>query len=107
VSRIGSSFSFAFRLTNFMVTRGGTAKSTSRITYRIFRTFNHYTRPAPQALGSGSTLLEDLNLKVREDAVDLSWLVNAISSLTVMESSELARMLQNRWKLSSSIPDSA
>ena len=32
----------------------------------------HYTRPAPQALGSGSTLLEDLNLKVREDAVDLS-----------------------------------
>lgn len=44
----------------------------------------HYTRPAPLALGSGSTLLEDLNLKVREDAVDLSWLVNAISSLGIV-----------------------
>jgi hypothetical protein len=29
----------------------------------------YYTRPAPQALGKGSTLLQDPNLKVREDGV--------------------------------------
>ena len=29
----------------------------------------YYTRPAPQALGKGSTLLQDPNLKVREECM--------------------------------------
>ena len=65
----------------------------------------HYMRPAPQALGNGSTLLEDRNLKVREDSVDLSRLIDELSSLTVIELAELARMLQDKWKLSSSARD--
>jgi Protein of unknown function (DUF4238)/Ribosomal protein L7/L12 dimerisation domain len=59
-----------------------------------------YTRPAPQALGNGSTLLQDPNLKVREDCADLSKLVDEISSLTVIESADLAKMLQDKWRIS-------
>jgi len=63
----------------------------------------YYTRPAPQALGNGSTLLQDPNLKVREDCPDLSKLVDEISSLTVIESADLAKMLQDKWRISSTI----
>jgi hypothetical protein len=56
-----------------------------------------YTRPAPQALGNASTLLQDPNLKVREDAADLSKLVDELSSLTVIELADLAKMLQDIW----------
>jgi hypothetical protein len=49
----------------------------------------YYMRPAPQALRNGSTLLQDPNLKVREDYADLSKLVEEISSLTVIESTDL------------------
>jgi hypothetical protein len=62
----------------------------------------YYTRPAPQALGNRSTLLQDPNLKVREDCVDLSKLVDELSSLRVIESADLAKMLQNKWGISSS-----
>jgi hypothetical protein len=59
----------------------------------------YYTRPAPQALGNGSTLLQDPNLKVGEDCTDLSQLVDEISSLTVIESVDLAKMLQDKWSI--------
>jgi hypothetical protein len=43
-------------------------------------------------------VLQDPNLKVREDYADLAKLVDEISSLTVMESTDLANMLQDKWK---------
>lgn len=66
----------------------------------------YYTRPAPHPLGNGSTLLQDPNLKVREDCVHLSKLVDEISSLTVIESADLAKMLQDKWRISSSVAGS-
>jgi Protein of unknown function (DUF4238)/Ribosomal protein L7/L12 dimerisation domain len=63
----------------------------------------HYTRPAPQALGNGSTLLQDPNLKVREDRVDLSRLVDELSSLTVIELADLAKRLEDKLRISSSV----
>jgi hypothetical protein len=62
----------------------------------------HYTRPAPQALGNGSTLLQDPNLKVREH---LSELVDELSSLTVIELADLAKMLQDKWRIPSSVAE--
>jgi hypothetical protein len=62
----------------------------------------YYTRPAPQELGRGSTLSQDLNLKVREHGANLSKLADEISWLTVTESADLARMLQDKWRISSS-----
>lgn len=66
----------------------------------------YYARPAPHALGNGSTLLKDSNLKVREDCADLSKLVDELSSLTVIEAADLANMLQDKWKLSPSVAGS-
>jgi hypothetical protein len=63
----------------------------------------YYTRPVPQALGNVSTLLQDPHLKVREDRADLSKLVDELSSLTVIELADLARMLQDKRELSSSV----
>jgi hypothetical protein len=58
-----------------------------------------YTRPAPQAPRKWITLLQDPNLKVREDGVDLAKLVDELSNLTVIESTELAKMLQGKWRI--------
>jgi hypothetical protein len=66
----------------------------------------YYTRPTPQALGNTSTLLQDPNLKVREDCADLSKLVDRLSSLTVIEAANLAKMLQDQWRMSSSVAGS-
>jgi hypothetical protein len=63
----------------------------------------YYTRPAPQPLGNGSTLLQDPNLKVREDCADLLKLADELSGLTVIESADLAKMLQDKWRISSSV----
>jgi hypothetical protein len=60
-----------------------------------------YARPAPRALGIGSMLLQDPNLKVREDSADLSKLVDELSNLTLIESTDLAQMLQDKWRLAS------
>ena len=67
----------------------------------------YYTRPAPQAFGNVSTLLQDPNLKVREDRADLSKLVDELSSLTVIEAADLAKMLQDKWRISSSVAGSS
>jgi hypothetical protein len=66
-----------------------------------------YTRPAPQALGNGSTLLQDPHLKVREEGTDLSKLVDDLSDLTVNGSTDLAKMLREKWRLTSSNAGSA
>jgi hypothetical protein len=66
----------------------------------------YYTRPARQTLGRGSTLFEDPNLKVREDSAELSNLVDELSRLSVIEASDLAKMLQAKWRISSTISGS-
>jgi hypothetical protein len=66
-----------------------------------------YTRPAPHAVGNGSMLLQDPNLRVREDSHDLSKLVDELSGLTVIEAADLAQMLQDKWRLSSPMPGSS
>jgi Protein of unknown function (DUF4238) len=60
----------------------------------------YYARPLPQTLGKISTLLDDSNLKVREDSVDLSNLAARLSNLAIIESTELAKLLKDKWKLS-------
>ncbi len=60
----------------------------------------YYTRPTPHTLGNGSTVLQDPNLKVREESAGLSNLVDELSSLTVIESADLAKMLQDKWRIS-------
>jgi hypothetical protein len=67
----------------------------------------YYTRPAPHALGKGSTLLQDPNLKVREDATHLSKLADEISGLSVIEAASLSKMLEDKWRISSTISGSA
>jgi Protein of unknown function (DUF4238) len=59
----------------------------------------YYTRPAPHDLGTGSILLQDSNLKIREDSAGVWKLVDELSSLTVIESIDLAKMLQDKWGL--------
>jgi len=44
-----------------------------------------------------------LNAPAPKAAVDLSKLVDEISSLTVIESTDLAKMLQDKWRVSSSV----
>jgi ribosomal protein L7/L12 len=48
-------------------------------------------------------LLQDPNLKVREDRVDLSRLVDELSSLTVIELADLAKRLEDKLRISSSV----
>jgi hypothetical protein len=62
----------------------------------------YYSRTAPHGLGVGSKLLQDPNLKVREDSVDLSMLADEISHLTVVEARDLAKMLRDKWQGGSS-----
>ena len=48
-----------------------------------------------------------LELKVREDSAELLNLVDELSSLSVIEASDLAKVLQDKWRISSTISGSA
>jgi hypothetical protein len=52
-------------------------------------------------------VLEDPNLKVRDDSPDLSNVADRLSKLTVSELKNLAKMLQDKWKISGEIDTKA
>ena len=75
---------------------------------QIATTLSHFRVPAAPAAYSSidrrlRKLLQDPNLKVREDRVDLSSLVDELSSLTVIELADLAKMLEDKWRISSCV----
>jgi hypothetical protein len=67
----------------------------------------YYARPGAKSLDKLSTVLEDPNLKVRDDSPDLSNVADRLSKLTVSELKNLAKMLQDKWKISGEIDTKA